>query len=277
MRVALLTEFRASKKEPLAVLLERIHGAFIASGLGEPALVFSFSDAPVAGFVSSVDRVLKRHPELGRFESTVPFGPGGPAVRQLANGPGSGAQGDSVAFATLLAVAGGVPRSFPFHHLSVQFQAAAFGSVPSLTPALPGEMTPGIIVKDSWWVNGRQRSLFAFTFVDADPTSNKLPSPSGPVAAVLGVCGKAKKTVQVPLVETTPAAAPPVAVSNPEVREAVGAIVRDYRAALVEAMDRAALPHDLPPTAEALDNNRPGPSDGAEEACARQSIQTDGL
>jgi hypothetical protein len=262
LRVALLTEFRASKKEPLADLLERIHAAFIDSGLGEPALAFSFSDAPVPGFVSSVDRVLKRYPDLKRFESSVSFGPGGPAVRQVANGPGSGAQGDSIAFSVLLAVAGGVPRSFPFHNVSVQFQAPAFGNVPPQSPGPTVGMTPGIIVKDSWWVNGRQRSLFAFTFVGADATSKKLPSPSAAVAAVLAVCGKAKKTVQVPLVEATTAEAPPVVAPNPEVREAVSVIVRDYRATLVEAMDRAALPHDLPPTAEALTTTALGQATG---------------
>ncbi len=262
MRVALLTEFRASKKEPVAVLLERLHAAFVTSGLGEPSLVFSFLDAPVPGFVSSVDRVLKRHPELGRFESTVPFGPGGPLVRQLGNGPGSVGQGESVAFSVLLAVACGVPRSFPFHQLSVQFQTPAFGSVSPLSPALAGDMAPGIIVKDSWWVNGRQRSLFAFTFVDADSTSKNLPAPSSPVGAVLAVCGKAKKTVQVPLGEAVAASTPQPEMPDPKVREAVSAIVRDYREALLDAMDRAALPHDLPPTAEALTTTGLGQATG---------------
>jgi hypothetical protein len=245
LRVALLTEFRASKKEPLAVLLERIHTAFIAADMGEAALQFSFSDAPVPGFVSSVDRVLKRHPDFNRFASSAAEPPGGHPVRQVSNGPGSPAPGDSVAFSTLLAVAAGVPRSFPFHNLSVQFQAPAFGTTPQ--PGLTGGITPGIIVKDSWWVNGRQRSLFAFTWVDADPTSKKLPSPSGPVTTVLAACGKAKSTVQVPLVEAPTVDAPQAVRPNPEAAAAVGAIVRDYRTALGEAIDRAALPHDLPP------------------------------
>ena len=216
LRVALLTEFRASKKEPLAVLLERLHGAFIASGLDEPALQFSFTDAPVPGFVSSVDRVLKRYPDLNRFVSTAAEPPGGHPIRQVSNGPGSPAQGASVEFSLLHDVARGVPRSFPFHNLSVQFQAPAFGT--ALQPSPTGGITPGIIVKDSWWVNGRQRSLFAFTWVDADPTSKKLPSPSGPVTTVLAACGKAKSTVQVPLLEAPPADAAPSRESKPRGR-----------------------------------------------------------
>lgn len=50
-------------KEPLAEVLERIHAAFLTSGLGEPAIQFSLADSPLGG-MSSVDRVVKRHPEL---------------------------------------------------------------------------------------------------------------------------------------------------------------------------------------------------------------------
>ena len=55
MRVALMTTFSV-RKEPLATLLERIHAAFLAPGHEEPAIRFSFSDAPLPGFVSSVHR-----------------------------------------------------------------------------------------------------------------------------------------------------------------------------------------------------------------------------
>src|SRR5260370_2219907 len=39
---------------------------------------------------------------------------------------------------------------------------------------------------------------------------------------------------------------------SPEIAAAVAAVVRDYRARVVEIIDRAALPHDLPPASEAL-------------------------
>ena len=67
MRVALLTTFVASRKEPLAEMLQRIYQAFSGAGLGEPAIRFNFGDTQLPGSVSSVDRVLKRHPELARF------------------------------------------------------------------------------------------------------------------------------------------------------------------------------------------------------------------
>ena len=35
-------------------------------------------------------------------------------------------------------------------------------------------MMCGILVSDSWWVNGRNRALSACTLVEADPASKKL-------------------------------------------------------------------------------------------------------
>ncbi len=118
--------FKASKKEPLAELLERIHTAFVASGQGEPSILFSFSDAPLPGSVPSVDGVPKRHPQLERFVSSSGALLGGHAVCQISNGPGSPAVGEPVPFATLLAIAAGVPRFFPFNSLSIQLHGAAF-------------------------------------------------------------------------------------------------------------------------------------------------------
>jgi hypothetical protein len=263
MRVALLTKFAASKKEQLAVLLERIHAAFLASGPSGPLIQFSFCDAPVPGFVSSVDRVLKRHPQLERFVSTAPGVLAGPAVRQISNTQVSPAAGQPMEFATLLAIAAGVPKSFPFHNLSVQFHSPAFGETPPNSPA--GSMMPGVIVGDSWWVNGRVRSVSALTIVEADPACKKLPPPPDSVAAVFAACGKAKTTVQVPLAASTepgsPAAAQPAG-PNPEAAREVAAVVRDYRTRLAEILDRAALPHDLQPALEALQSMPLGENTG---------------
>ena len=242
MLVAFLTTFHASRKEPLATLLERVHASFKASGLGEPVIQFSLSDAPLPGYTSSVDRVLKRYPELQRFVSTASIFPNTPAIRQISNGPVSPAAGEAVPFSTLLAIGAGVPRSFPFHNLSIRFRVPEFGN--ALAVGLAGETAPGVIVGDSWWVNGRVRSLSALTSVEADPGSKNLPSPSGPVAAVLAACGKVKSTVQVPLPGRTVAAT--------DTAGAVSSVVRDYRTRMAEIVDRAALPHDLPPTLEAL-------------------------
>ena len=138
--VILLTTFRATRKDPLAGVLERIHAAFIASGLGEPEIAFAFADAPLPGFVSSVDRVLKRYPDLRRFECTHSALAGLPAVRQLSNRTGTPAAGEPLPFTTLATIAGGVPRSFPFHGISIHFKSPAFG-VPgeSFSPAWASE------------------------------------------------------------------------------------------------------------------------------------------
>jgi hypothetical protein len=172
MRVALLTTVAASRKEPLADMLQRIYQAFSDAGLGEPVIRFNFGDTEVPGAVSSVDRVLKRHPELARFVTSAVPPPLIAGARRITNDSLSPAAGQAVPFPTLHAIAAGVPRSFPFHTIAIHFHAPAFGE---LSPGSAGsaEMTCGILVGDSWWVNGRNRSLSACTLVEADPASKK--------------------------------------------------------------------------------------------------------
>ena len=259
MRVALLTTFASSKKDPLGSVMERIHQAFLDAGLGEPVIHFDFGDTSTHAFDSSVDRVLKRHPELGRFVTTASPMPGIPGARRISNGPVSPAAGEAAPLATVQAVASGVPRSFPFRSFAVHFHAPEFGEYkPACLTA--AETLPGILLADSWWVNGRERSLAACTIVEADPASKKLLLLPANVAAVLAACGKAKKTLQAPLPgEASIGPAPGVRLPNgwmvpsadPEAARAVHEIVIGYRARMSEIVERAALPHQLPaPVAE---------------------------
>lgn len=257
MRVALLTTFVASKKEPLADMLQRIQQAFSGAGLSEPTIRFNFGDAPMAGRVSSVDRALKRHPELERFVTSAAPMPGITGARRISNGPLSPAAGEAMPFATLLAIASGVPRSFPFHNIAIHFHSPEFGEfIPEAMRS--AEMMSGVLLTDTWWVNGRNRSLSACALVEADPASKKLPSSPAAVTAVLAQCGKARRTVQAPLFSATsaPAVGPVpgvrmpmggmMASAKPEAARAVQAITADYRARLQEVVERAALPHLLP-------------------------------
>ena len=265
MRVALLTTFTASRKEPLSALLERIRAAFLAAGQGEPAIRFSFSDAPLPDSVSSVDRVLKRYPQLQRFLVETAALPAGLAVRQISNDAASRDADEPVPFETLLTIAAGVPRSFPFHGISLHLHSAAFGESPA------GALPTGVMIGDAWWMNRRMRSLSALTLVDADPADKKLPPLPEAVAAILAACGKIKKTAQAPFPAPQsaapqpsapqPAAPDPIAPS-PDAARAVRAVVEDYRARFDEILDRAMLPHDLPPVREALQNTALGQTTG---------------
>ena len=124
---------------------------------------------------------------------------------------------------------------------------------------MQGERTPRIAVKDSWWVNGRQRSVTALTIVDADPSARKLPQPQESVARLLAACGKVKKTIQVPLViGPTPPERRSLDAASPEIAQAIRAVVQDYRTRMSEVVERAGLPHDLPPNQEAAATAPPG-------------------
>ena len=91
MHLAMLTTFAASRKEPLADVLERIHAAIIAADLGEPQVQFVLADSRG---VSSVDRVLKRFPSLERFTKSIQPNPAVEAVKAISNNasPGGSAE-----------------------------------------------------------------------------------------------------------------------------------------------------------------------------------------
>ena len=285
MLVAVFTTFAASRKEPLVDMVGRVHGAFLAADFGEPTVRFALSDPPgslegglvqaIAGIkrISSIERVLKRWPELERFARDVSSAAQrGAKTRVMSNLMPSGTV-EPVDFAILKEIAGGVPKSFPFHGISLHFSAAGFSEGPEL-PAAPDARTlsallragvdigaghptsAGISVQDSWWVNGRQRSLSALRVVEAEQAAKKLPAPPVNVVSVLAACGKIRKTIQLPLV-IGPAGAQPERVDRPgagvsEPGEALRSVVQAYRARMTELLE--ALPHDLPQEDEATRN-----------------------
>jgi hypothetical protein len=278
MRVALVTTFAASRKEPLAGNIDRIHQAFLDSGLGEPEIRFNFADGLVGGAVSSVDRVLKRYPGLDRFVTSAAPMPAIPGARRISNGPVFPASGERLPYATLHAIAAGVPRSFPFHSVVIHLHTPEFGElVPTATNS--AEMMAGVLVTDQWWVNGRVRSLSACSVVEADPANKKLPPPPPAVAVVLAACGKARRTIQAPLDAKDTAFAPvrlPTGAAipsvNPDVVRTVTGIVAEYRGRLREVVERAALPHDLPPPGEAW-STPPGVATGPKKPVLERAFK----
>ncbi len=259
MRVALVTTFPASRKEPLATMLERVHQGFVAAGLTEPIIRFNFGDGMIPGGVSSVDRVLKRHPELERFVTSADPMPNMRGARRISNGPLSAGAGESVPYSTLQEIAAGVPRSFPFHGVAFHLFTPEFGDQVQGQNLAAG-ILPGVLVSDSWWVNGRNRSLSACVILEADPDQKKLPAPPASVATILTACGKPRKTMQVPLADKveagpTPAVRAPTGMlmpsTDPEKTKAVHEVVLRFRQQLPEIVNRARLPHDLPDNAEA--------------------------
>jgi hypothetical protein len=262
MRVVLLTQFAASRKEPLVAMMDRVHQGIVDAGLPEPFIRFNFGDGlPVT--TSIVDRVLKRYPELARFVTEAPPVPSMPNIRgarRISNGAVSPGANEAVPYTTLQAIAVGVPRSFPFHSVGIHFYSPEFGELMP-TPAFAAEMMTGVLIFDSWWVNGRQRSLSACRVVEAEPGDKKLPAPSGPLVAIFAACGKARKTIQAP----RPGAMGPgpvpgvrlstgvaIASANPELAIKVKAISVKYRDRMPEIVKQAGLSHDLPDHAEML-------------------------
>ena len=196
---------------------------FSGAGMGEPVIRFNFGDTQFSSSVSAVDRVLKRHPELKRFVTT--------AVHDATHS-GSTADYQRSLFrrqpvkpcpsrrSTRLPPE--FPDLFPFHDIAIHFHSPEFGELIPAGTRSP-EMTCGILVGDSWWVNGRNRSLSARACSwRPTPPARNWPSPPAAVATVLSALGKARRTVQAPLLSTmSEATTGPV----PGVRTPMGAMV----------------------------------------------------
>ncbi|MGR4064474.1 MAG: hypothetical protein ACLQPV_03395 [Vulcanimicrobiaceae bacterium] len=258
MPTAFVTEIASSRKEALSALVERVHAAFLAEG-ETPAVRFALADAQF-GSVSSVARVLKRYPGLERFATAAPVPPGTESLiaagkpatprRMLTNLPGSPAAGEVVPLETLVAIAAGVPRSFPFHKVVITFRSPAFGK--DIHTRL-GMSATGIVIGDSWWVSHRERSLTALATADDDLASTTLSRGSVVAAAIMERCGKLKKTQRVDALyaDMDPAAAQQAVAGKARVATAAKAIQAGYRNRLAEVAALADLPHDLPPASVA--------------------------
>jgi len=243
MRIALHTVVAVSRKEPLHELVGRVRKAFLDAGLGEPSIRFSLMEASSGKRVSAIDRALKRYPEMERFLTRHKMAWGGEGARTLSNVE----TGEPAAYATLEAIAAGIPRSLPFHGVVLHFYAAEFGERLIGLPAM-GHSLPGVLVRDNRWGGGRERELSVYTVAEVEATDKKLPPNAPAVEAVIKALGKAKKAVQVPIRAPGGGLAGSIALESVE---AVKAIEADYRARIGELVEAAAMPHRLPPAAEA--------------------------
>jgi hypothetical protein len=237
MRIALLTTFAENKKESLAETAGRVRQAFLDAGMEEPAIRFTFIDSPKTK-VPPVDRVLKRYPEMERFLTFSALIPGGSESRLLSNA----ATGEGAGYSTILAIAAGVPQSYPFAAVALHFYAPAFGERLIGLPKF-GHSLPGVLVIDNRSTKGRHRALSVYTVVDADAGDKQLPPNPAPVDGVIKSCGKVKRTEQVPIRAPGGELVGSIPPAN---AEAVKAIAAGYSARIRDVVERAALPHDLP-------------------------------
>ena len=251
MKVAIQLEYKANRKESFGALLRRIVAAFEDTGI-EVIIAASFSDSPVPGGISSVNRALKKYPALAPLEKQAPLLPGSPPVRLLMNeGPD-----EPFPLESLLLLADGLPRSLPFHTATARFGHQQFGDLGS--PGGPFSRLPGIIASDRWWVNGRVRSLAALYVVEGEIQAKTLPPPPAPVDAILSAFGKAKKTSQyvIPTAGGDGMTAPQPTVAGVQTASSgtikARAIVDRYRAGMQAMVANLALPYGLPPIQEAL-------------------------
>jgi hypothetical protein len=250
MRIAVQVELKADRREPLGALVRRVAAQFQQEAI-QPTIVAFFTDSPGGTTTSAVDRALKKYPHLAAFERKDSPVPGMPSIRGLTNPDVQ----HTFEIKDLLALADGVPRSLPFHTIAIQFRHAEFGqAVPNASPAAP---SLGVTIHDSWWVNGRKRTLTALYSVDVDAACDKLPDPPRAVRAILVGFGKPRKSRQFILKPSNAAAPNETGASTvASDRTAIAPIVAKHRGGLRSLIERLGLPHDLPPENQARQINR---------------------
>jgi len=144
-------------------------------------------------------------------------------------------------FEALAELADGLPRSLPFHSARVRFGGPEFGIGPPLAAT-------GIDACDSWWINGRQRSLLANFVLDVDQSARALPGPPGALGVFLATLGKPARTNRIPMISPNQAQPGQAA---PE-RSVLLGITQKYRTKLADLVSEASMPHQLPARIEAL-------------------------
>jgi hypothetical protein len=249
MQVAVRMEFKAERREPLGVLIRRIATQFERAGV-QPTIIASFNDGPGGITTSAVDRALKKYPQLAPFERDDALSPRLAPIHRLTN------RGVPHPFGMrdVLALADGVPRSLPFHGVTVHLGHDDFGQAGASASRTAPE--PGITIHDSWWVNGRKRALFALYWVDADPASRSLPAPPDSIHAILEALGKPRRTAQFVARSSDTTASTEAGASA--VASDTAAIVAKYGSSMQSLIERLGLPHDLLPQNEARQMNLGG-------------------
>ncbi len=101
-------------------------------------------------------------------------------------------------------------------------------------------------------MNGRQRAHSVYTVVDVEQDDKKLPPNPEPVDHLIKAFGRIKRTDQVPIRKPEGGIVGCIPAENVE---AVKAIVANYHGRIPELVERAGLPHDLPPAADIRQQN----------------------
>ena len=229
LQVGVITDIQIDKEEHSSDLMRRVHASFVHSKLGDLSVRFTMVDG-LGKKTSSVERAIRRFPELKRFEYAARPWPQAELERQIGNDLRSPLCGELVEFPTLLEIVSRVPHSFPFFSVSIRLTHPAFGPEPHANT--PRNLWPGVVIEDSWGITRRRVSLTAVAVVDADPASDAMLVLAPPAAAVLYTCGKPKLTRQTLLPG-----------QRSDVADKVSAIAQDLKVRMEEVVRQARLPH----------------------------------
>jgi hypothetical protein len=270
MYAAIFTEIKADWREPYADLVERIQNACERGEMLRPKLGFYLSDSPLAKF-SSVERVVKRHPELSIFVRDE-TGPNGAATSTLTSFAMAIESMESLRPAVLKSIVSGIPKAYPFWEATFEFFPRSGASSILLSPyestrspvqlgqfasrvplALSRSVrqkgtlfAPSLFVSDSWGRSHRNRSAIAITVQDIKLTENARKHSQESLRSISSVCGKLLKPTIIPLLRLETPAEFETARPTEQYLKVVADLIDDIEGNKERLVRQAKLPHDLP-------------------------------
>jgi hypothetical protein len=203
--------YRVEKKDDPGAAVERIERAVAQSGSGTHHIAFLFLDAVLGRQKSALEYLAKCYPIFGDFRTSAKLLP----TRETPMITGEGVPAE-----TLLEVARGIPRRFPFGTATFAWRDVApldfapelpapDNSVANLYARIAGRFgMPGIVLVSKWGVPKRSLDLTAVVRLNSENGARKKPELPQVTQALLDAIGRRKTddVFAVPDADEAPAA-----------------------------------------------------------------------
>lgn len=262
MRIFRVVTFSLNKHDTLTAILTSSLGVAKELNGNHFRTRFSVSD-PSFGRVSAVDRAIKNYPELSKFRYIDPTSPGSPAITHdyavlsnLTNDwekPNPNNVCDDIDSETLLGIAAGIPRTYPFEYATFVldgidwFKEGKTEISPAVSMRKASEYSPYLSASIQCYSHAgfpkrRLAHLAIIELKTPSVTTRSLPELDLEVQQLLGTLGKTKN------VKTVSVATHDELAGLDAMNQKANEVVKNYTESLDSILSRIALSHRLEET-----------------------------
>src|SRR5579884_1944737 len=258
--------YRVDKNDDTGTLVERVATAIAQSGSPDHPISFLFSNAMLGRQRSALDYLIKSYPVFEPFRSAIAFPTAGASVITNVVPNGEIPEDSGIPFTTMLEVARGIPKRFPFGMATFAWRGVAAldlsASLPIADTAAGGMMgrilgrtgVPAITLLSGWGASKRSLDLTAVVRLHSTNAARGKPDLPDATRFLLESLGKRKTDDVYALPEPGEAAE--------QTKEAMRGVDDAFRRARAELLARIAeLP--LEPLETRANAEQPGENAGS--------------